>query len=281
MNSQYDENLKAKLDEATQFILSKSPQFSSSIGLILGSGLGPIVDQMKVLAEIPYSEIPYFHGTTVVGHQGRFVCAELDGTPLYVMQGRIHAYEGHSLNDVVFPIRLLKYLNAQYVVLTNAAGGINTDYTPGQLVLIKDQLNFTGQNPLVGQNHDFLGDRFPDMSEIYPKGLRSVFKEAALKLNSKLAEGVYAGVLGPSYETPSEIRMLRGLGADLVGMSTVPEAIAGHHAGLQLIGLSCVTNMAAGVLQQKLNHDDIKNEANKAMNHLGELLKIALKEINS
>jgi purine-nucleoside phosphorylase len=275
MNESTSKILQQRLKEATDF-LTKAGPLQAKVGLVLGSGLGPIVDRMSIEREFNYNDIPHFHSTTVLGHQGRLVYGTLAGVKLLVMQGRIHAYEGHTQDDVVFPVRLLKSLGVANVILTNAAGGINTDYSPGQLVLIKDHLNLTGNNPLLGKNHDFLGERFPDLSEVYPKSLRSIFKQSAEALGFKLPEGIYAGVLGPTYETPAEVRMLRVLGADLVGMSTVPESIAAHHAGLKVIGISCVTNMAAGILEQKLRHEDIKDEASKAMNNLGNLLEKSL-----
>jgi purine-nucleoside phosphorylase len=265
-------NLQSRLNEAKNF-LHQNTVFKPRLALVLGSGLGPVVERFEVIEQFPYSDIPHFHSTTVAGHEGQLIFARLKNTDVVIMQGRIHAYEGHDHDSVVFPVRLMRTLGAEITILTNAAGGVNKDYKPGQLVLIKDHLNLTGTNPLLGANHEFLGPRFPDQSEMYPRRLRQVMKEAALKVNQSLSEGVYAGVLGPSYETPAEIRMLRNMGADLVGMSTVSEAIAAHHAGSELIGLSCVTNMAAGILDVKLNHDDIKTEALKAMKNFGDILE--------
>lgn len=265
-------NLQTRLLEAKDFLFKKK-NFNPRIAIVLGSGLGPVVERFEIVEQFSYSDIPHFHSTTVAGHEGRLIFARLKNKDVVIMQGRIHAYEGHDHDSVVFPVRLLRTLGAQVTILTNAAGGVNKDYKPGQLVLIKDHLNLTGTNPLLGPNHEFLGPRFPDQSEMYPRRLRQVMKEAALKVGVSLSEGIYAGVLGPSYETPAEIRMLRNMGADLVGMSTVPEAIAAHHAGSELIGLSCVTNMAAGILDVKLNHEDIKTEAHKAMKNFGDILE--------
>lgn len=268
-------SLQERLEQAAKTIQDRST-LRPKIAIVLGSGLGPFVERLEISHEISYDQIPHFHAPTVAGHQGRLVVGTLNKVPVTVLQGRIHAYEGHDLDSVVFPVRLLRQLGHQTVVLSNASGGINTDYQPGQLVLIKDHLNLTGQNPLLGPNVAFLGERFPDMSDVYPKAERQLLKKSAQSLGLSLPEGIYAGVLGPSYETPAEVRMLRGLGADLVGMSTVPEAIAAHHAGLKVIGLSCVTNMAAGILDQKLSHDDIKDEALKSLKAFGDILEQAL-----
>lgn len=267
-----------RLNEAVDFIKSKTNR-RPKIAAILGSGLGIYVDKLDDKQEIPYSEIPGFHETTVKGHSGKLVFGKTAGLDVVVMQGRYHVYEGHDLNEVVFPIRVLALLGIKHLVLTNAAGGINHDYSPGDLIIIKDQINMTGNNVLIGKNLNELGERFPDMSEVYDKEDTQSIERAYKELGIKINKGIYAGVLGPSYETPSEIKMLRILGGDLVGMSTVHEAIAAHHAGLKVTGISCVTNMAAGMLDEKLSHDDVKEVANTAMEKFSNLLNLSIKEI--
>jgi purine-nucleoside phosphorylase len=195
------------------------------------------------------------------------------------MQGRFHTYEGHSLEDVVLPVRVLSLLGVKNLVLTNAAGGINSKYNPGELVCIKDHLNLTGKNPLVGPNDERFGPRFPDMTETYNEKLNEHIFQAAEELNIKVQQGIYAGLLGPTYETPSEIKMLKIFGADMVGMSTVPEAIAAHHAGLNVCGISCITNLAAGISKEKLNHDEVKEVANLAMEKFTKLLTLSVEKI--
>lgn len=257
-------NLMENLEATKSYILSKC-DLKPEIAITLGSGLGKFADSLEEKIEIPYSEIPGFYQTSVQGHAGALIIGKLKGKTVACMKGRIHAYEGHSIDQVVYPVRVLSHLGVKKVILTNASGGINKNYKPGQLVLINDHINFSGLNPLLGPNHSELGVRFPDMTYTYCPELRTRMQKAAQKQSYTLAEGVYAGVLGPSYETPAEVRMLRNLGGDLVGMSTVNEAIAAHHAGLKVVGVSCVTNMAAGILKEQLSHSDIENEANKAM----------------
>ena len=252
------------LEETKKYILSKC-DIKPEIAITLGSGLGRFAESLEDKVEIPYSEIPGFFQTTVQGHAGALIFGKLGGKPIACMKGRIHAYEGHAIDQVVYPVRVLAHLGVKKVILTNASGGINKSYKPGQLVLINDHINLSGLNPLLGPNHSELGVRFPDMTYTYCPELREQMQKAASKQNYELVEGVYSGVLGPSYETPAEVRMLRTLGGDLVGMSTVNEAIAAHHAGLKVVGVSCVTNMAAGILKEQLSHADIEHEANKAM----------------
>jgi len=260
-----------QLNESAEFIKSKT-QLRPTIGVVLGSGLGEFANYLEDKIEIPYQEIPGFKKTTIIGHEGKLLIGKIGSNTVAVMQGRIHAYEGHSLEEVVFPVRVLGTLGIKNIILTNAAGGINTNYRPGQLVLIEDHLNLTGNSPLVGPNHSELGTRFPDMSFAWHPELREVAKEAAKKLGYKLEQGVYAGVLGPCYETPAEIRMFRNMGADVVGMSTVSENIAAVHMGIRVLGISCVTNMAAGIEKVALNHDDIKDQANQVMKTFCDLL---------
>ncbi|MCF8060675.1 MAG: purine-nucleoside phosphorylase [Bacteriovoracaceae bacterium] len=258
------ETLQIELKETADFLnnLLKGNQVTTAV--TLGSGLGDFADDLEDKIEIPYQDIPHFHGTSVVGHAGKLVYGKIKGkVSVLAMQGRIHAYEGHSFSEVVFPTRVLKFLGVKNLILTNASGGMNPKFQAGDLVLIKDHLNLTGNNPLLGKNPDFLGPRFPDMTHTYNPELSEGIRKAAKNISYNLKDGVYVGVLGPSYETPSEIKMYQTLGGDMVGMSTVAEAIAGHHCGLKIAGISCITNMAAGLGTQELDHADIKEEANR------------------
>ncbi|MEJ8544958.1 purine-nucleoside phosphorylase [Brevibacillus borstelensis] len=239
--------------------LSEKP----AIGLVLGSGLGVLADEIENPVIIPYHEIPGFTASTVVGHKGQLVIGKLRGKQVVAMQGRFHYYEGHDLDAVVFPIRVMKMLGVETIIVTNAAGGINETYQPGNLMLIADHINMTFRNPLIGQNDEQLGARFPDMSEAYSKSLRGLAKEVAAEQGIELKEGVYVGLLGPSYETPAEIRMLRILGGDAVGMSTVPEVIAAKHMKMNVLGISCISNMAAGILEQPLSHEEVMETTEK------------------
>lgn len=259
------------LQESVKYIQSKISEVPKT-AVVLGSGLGLFADKIEDKVVIPYAEIPHFFGTTVKGHKGQFVCGKIDGTPVIAMQGRIHRYEGHEQYEVVHPVRTLAKLGVQNIILTNASGGINEAYKPGELVIIEDHVNLTGNNPLLGPNIEEFGPRFPDMSETYNKEIITTIKKAASELGTQMKTGIYAGVLGPTYETPAEVRMLRTVGGDMVGMSTVPEAIAANHMGVKLGGISCITNMAAGIEKGKLSHDDIKDQANKAMEFFVDLL---------
>lgn len=231
--------------------------------IILGSGLGGLVERLTERRHIPYAEIPGFPPPTVVGHRGELVLGKLDGRPLLALAGRFHYYEGHPLETVVLPVRVLARLGVTTLVVTNAAGGVNTAFAPGDLMLITDHLNLAGANPLMGENIP-PGTRFPDLSYAYTPALRERARQVARAQGLALREGVYAWMSGPSYETPAEIRMVRTLGADAVGMSTVPEVIAAAHAGLSVLGLSLITNMAAGVLDQPLSHEEVTDTARKA-----------------
>ena len=264
--------LEQKLNEASEYIKSRIPQ-QIKTAIVLGSGLGKITDQVESPVEISYSDIPHFFQTTVKGHSGKLIAGKLGEASTFFLSGRIHLYEGHDIQDVVFPVRLMKSLGVENILLTNASGGVNEQFSPGELCLIEDQINLTGTNPLIGKNHDFLGERFPDMSDLYSKKLREVILSCAKELDLTLHRGIYAGVLGPSYETPSEVKMIQRLGGDLVGMSTVFEAIASHHSGMNVAGISCVTNMAAGILEEKLRHDDIKEKADQAFGTFSKLIK--------
>lgn len=246
-----------KLAEARHYLVERLNTMPD-LGIILGSGLGGFAELVENQVSIPYREIPHFPVSTVEGHAGRFVFGQVHGKNVAVMQGRFHYYEGYNMGEVTFPVRVMQVLGATGLIVTNAAGGINPSYRPGDLVLIKDHLNLMGDNPLRGENLSSLGPRFPDLSEAYDLDWRRKAMHAAVELKmEQLQEGVYAALSGPSYETPAEIRYLRAIGADLVGMSTVPEVIAANHGGMRVLGISCVTNMAAGVLPQKLSHAEV------------------------
>jgi purine-nucleoside phosphorylase len=245
-----------KIQKAAQF-LKRKVQITPKIGLILGSGLGVLADEIADAVKIPYEKIPDFPVSTVEGHAGQLVFGNLNGSPVIAMQGRFHYYEGYHFDQVTFPVRVMKELGVDTLIVTNAAGGINESFSPGDLMIITDHINNMGGNPLIGGNDARLGARFPDMSEAYSKELRNTAKEIASRLNMDVKEGVYVGNTGPSYETPAEIRMLRVLGGDAVGMSTVPEVIVARHSGLSVLGISCISNMAAGILDQPLTHDEV------------------------
>ncbi len=243
------------------------------VALVLGSGLGAFADTVGNATVIPYTEIPGWPQPTAAGHAGRLVVGLVEGVPVAALAGRVHLYEGYTAQQVVYGIRALSLLGIEALVLTNAAGGINRDYKPGQLVLISDHINLLSQNPLTGPNDESLGPRFPDMSEAYSKKFRQVAKEAASAMGLDLPEGVYAAVPGPSYETPAEIQYLRAIGADLVGMSTVPETIAANHLKIGVLGISCVTNHAAGVIEQKLDHKEVLEVGERMKGTLIDLLR--------
>jgi len=243
------------------------------VGVVLGSGLGAFADALDDRKETPYAQISGWPRSTAVGHAGKLVEGKIGSTEVLVMAGRAHFYEGYTAQQITVGIRELKKRGAHAVILTNAAGGINLGYHPGQLVLISDHINLMGANPLIGPNEDELGPRFPDMSEAYSREYRDIAKDAAKELGMELAEGVYAALSGPNYETPAEIRYLRTIGADLVGMSTVPETIVANHMGMKVLGISCVTNMAAGVMPQKLVHEEVLETGAKVRDTLVALLK--------
>jgi purine-nucleoside phosphorylase len=244
------------MSAASDFIDSRIT-VNPRIAVVLGSGLGGFTDAINNRTEIPYREIPGWPQSTAIGHAGKLVVGTVEGVPVAALSGRAHLYEGYTAEQAVYGLRALWNLGMQSVVLTNAAGGVKASYNPGQLVLISDHINLLGQNPLTGPNDESLGPRFPDMSEAYSKRYREIAREAGKAMGLELAEGVYAALPGPSYETPAEIRYLRTIGADLVGMSTVPEAIAANHMGMKVLGISCVTNHAAGVTEQKLDHKEV------------------------
>ena len=249
------EKLQEKIKQAASFIREKGVG-EIEIGLILGSGLGELGDEVENAIQIPYETIPNFPTSTVEGHAGQLVYGTLGGKKVLAMQGRFHYYEGYSLEMVTFPVRVMKALGIHSVIVTNAAGGLNLDFTPGELILITDQINFTGVNPLIGPNDNEMGVRFTDMSQAYDKEYQEIVRNVAKEMNLDLKEGVYMGFTGPTYETPAEIKMARVIGADAVGMSTVPEVIVARHSGLRVIGVSCITNLAAG-MQASLNHAEV------------------------
>lgn len=247
---------QTKILEAVQYIkqqISTTP----TIGLILGSGLGALADLIEDAQKIQYENIPYFPVSTVEGHVGQLVCGQLEGKSVVAMQGRFHYYEGYPMNSVTFAVRVMKMLGIDTLIVTNAAGGINTSFGVGDLMIITDHINFSGNNPLIGENLSSFGVRFPDLSQAYNKELVKLAQQSAGKNQISIQHGVYLYVTGPSYETPAEIRMFRILGADAVGMSTVPETIVANHCGMRVLGISCITNMAAGILEQPLNHQEV------------------------
>lgn len=245
-----------KIKESTEFIENQIKD-KPYVGLILGSGLGGLADKIENPIKIKYSDIPNFPISTVEGHAGQLVVGKLGDQNVIAMQGRFHFYEGYNLQEVCFPVRVMIHLGIENLIVTNAAGGSNSEFNPGDLMIIKDHINFTGQNPLHGKNLDELGPRFLDMSYAYNKELIQIAKEAGEGLNIDLKEGVYMWFTGPTYETPAEVRLANILGADAVGMSTVPEVIVANHEGVKVLGISCITNMAAGILDQPLNHEEV------------------------
>ena len=243
------------------------------IAIVLGSGLGDFSDRLVHATSIAYAEMPHWPPVTVPGHEGRLVVGTLRDCPVVVLSGRCHAYEGHDLRTVTFPTRVLGVLGVRTLLLTNAAGGINVGLSAGALMVIDDHINLMGQNPLAGPNDERFGPRFPDMSAVYPAGLRRLADEAAAERQLAIRHGVYAAVLGPSYETPAEIRALRAMGADAVGMSTVPEAIVARHMGMEVLGISCITNLAAGVSAQPLSHEEVMATAHRVRGDLSALVE--------
>lgn len=263
------------LQQTTKFLQDRL-QRVPTVGVVLGSGLGAFCDQVENAISIPYQDIPGWPRSTAIGHAGKLVSGSLEGVNVLCMSGRAHLYEGYSPARVTFGVRVMKLLGVESLVLTNAAGGINLDFKRGGLVMISDHINLQGINPLMGANEDELGPRFPDMSEAYSLRYREIVKQVAADLQIEIAEGVYAAVSGPSYETPAEIRFLRTIGADLVGMSTVPEVIVANHMSMKCLAISCVTNMAAGVLPQKINHDEVLETGAMVRDTLVKLLKAVI-----
>lgn len=259
-----------RIDEAAAKVLAVCGK--ADIGVILGSGLGDYAEALEDAVKLPYSEIPGFPRSTVAGHAGMWCCGTLYGKRVVMMQGRFHYYEGYGMKDVTLPVRVMQKIGVKTLIVTNAAGGVNLGYHPGELMVIGDMFSMTAQNPLIGPNLDAFGPRFPDMSCAFDKELRALAHECANEQGFALREGVYAQMTGPTYETPAEIRMLRTLGADAVGMSTVPEVVVARHGGMRVLGISCITNMAAGILDQPLNHAEVTETANRVKGQFRNLL---------
>lgn len=271
-------DLLKKIDEATRYIKNNA-NVKPEIGIILGSGLGSLADEMIKATRISYKEIPNFPVSTVKGHEGKLVIGKLEDKNIVAMQGRFHYYEGYSLEEVTFPVRVMKALGVKCLIVTNAAGGVNKEFVPGDLMLIEDHINLAFKNPLIGKNFDELGPRFPDISNAYNNGLINLATKVGIKLDIKLREGTYMWFTGPNYETPAEVRMARFLGADAVGMSTVPEVITAVHSGLKVLGISCITNMAAGILDQPLNHSEVVETSERVKSKFVELVKGIINEV--
>jgi purine-nucleoside phosphorylase len=267
-----------RAEAAAQFIFSKT-SLRPKVALVLGSGLGAFADEFSNSTKIPYSEIPYFPQSTAIGHAGQLVLGTVNEIPVAGMQGRVHLYEGYSVHEVAFPVRVFARLGIQAVILTNAAGGIKREFTQGQLVVIKDHINLQGANPLIGPNDDRFGPRFPDMTVAYDRRFREIAVGSGNRNGIGLYEGVYAALAGPSYESPAEIRYLQAIGADLVGMSTVPEVIAARHCGIRVLGISCVTNAAAGILDKLLSHEEVLETTNRVRSQFISLLKVVIPRV--
>jgi purine-nucleoside phosphorylase len=256
----------------------KVTDFEPDVALVLGSGLGNYAENIKIEAEISYSDIPGFPVSTVPGHAGKFIFGYLDNVKIVCMKGRVHFYEGYNISDVVLPARLMKMLGAKILFLTNAAGGLGKGFNAGDLMLITDHVSIFAPNPLIGQNLDELGPRFPDMSEVYDKDLQDVIRQVAKDNGIKLQEGVYCQLTGPSFESPAEIRLLAGLGVSAVGMSTVNEAIAANHMGMKICGVSCISNLAAGMSANPLNHEEVQEAADMAAPRFAKLVTESIKQ---
>ena len=273
-----------KINQAVQVIEARCRESweeyrPPQVGVILGSGLGDVADHCENKVVIPYSEIPSFHGTSVEGHAGQMLLGTFEGTPAVFLKGRFHRYEGYSMDEVVFPTRTICGLGINTLVLTNAAGGVNPDFQPTDLMIIEDHINLMGDNPLKGPNIRELGPRFPDLTEAYNRQCIDLLKNSGQDLKLPIRQGVYVGLLGPTYETPAEVRMLRTVGGDAVGMSTVPESIAANHLGVRVCGISCITNLAAGIAQQKLTHEEVIENSRKGAEYMSQLLKAAIPQL--
>jgi len=268
-----------RAEHATRIIRARTT-VEPRIAVVLGSGLGGFADDFEEPVAIPYDEIPGFMRSTAQGHAGRLVIGKIDGIPVLAMQGRLHYYEGYSLEEVTFPVRTFGLLGIKTLVLTNASGGINVQLSEGALMVISDHLNLMGVNPLRGPNDERFGPRFPDMSAVYSPELQELVVEEAKAIGIEVRRGIYGALSGPSYETPSEIHLLRNLGADAVGMSTVPEAIVARHMGLEVLGISCITNMAAGISDEPINHEDVMATGDRVRETFTELLRRVIGAIN-
>lgn len=265
------------IEKASSFLKSKGVE-KPEIGLILGSGLGELANEADNAVVVPYEDIPEFPVSTVEGHAGQLVYGDLGGKKVLAMQGRFHYYEGYSMQEVTFPVRVMKALGVGSLVVTNAAGGVNEDFTPGDLMIITDHINMIGVNPLHGPNDNELGPRFTDMSNAYNKEYQRLIEEAASEQDVTVQKGVYMGLSGPTYETPAEVRMVRTLGGDAVGMSTVPEVIVANHAGIKVAGISCITNFAAG-MQENLNHDEVVEVTTRVRETFKSLVKAVISKL--
>lgn len=268
----------ARAERAAEFILAKT-KLRPRVGLVLGSGLGAFADEFEAVTRIDYKKIPHFPRSTAEGHAGRLVVGKVGAVPVAAMQGRVHFYEGYALRDVIFPMRVFARVGIRAVILTNAAGGISREYKQGCLVVLRDHINLQGSNPLIGPNDERFGPRFHDMTQAYWKAYREAAVAEGRRLGIEIFEGVYAALTGPSYETPAEIRYLRTIGADLVGMSTVPEVIAARHMGLRVLGISCVTNMAAGILDRPINHEEVLKTGERVKGQFVALLRAVIPRI--
>lgn len=266
------------MEATVNYIAKKIKDFRPEIGIILGSGLGDFADNFESIV-IPYNKIPGFEKSAVHGHKGQLVFAEIDGKKVVMMQGRYHFYEGYSMQTVTYPVKVMKKLGVETLIITNAAGAVSGDYIPGELMFITDHINLMGTNPLIGKNDDSLGTRFPDMSEVYNKDLIEIAVDVAEKLNINYQKGVYVATTGPSYETPAEINMFRMIGGNAVGMSTAPEAIVANYCGIKVLGISCLTNYAAGVTDSPLNHEEVIETANKVKESFKNLLSEFIKRV--
>ena len=272
-----EKDVFARAKEAAQYIKNQGVD-ALEVGLILGSGLGELADEIEDRVVIQYTDIPSFPVSTVEGHAGQLVCGTLGGKKVIALQGRFHYYEGYTMEVVTFPIRVMSELGVESMIVTNAAGGVNRDFTPGDLMMITDHINFFGTNPLIGANDEERGPRFPDLSQAYDLEYQTFIKEAATELDLPLKEGVYFGMTGPTYESPAEIRMISTLGGDSVGMSTVPEVIVARHAGIRVAGISCITNFAAG-LGGELNHEDVIEVSTKIRSSFKSLVVTLLEKM--
>lgn len=266
------------MEKTVDYIKSKIGNFKPEIAIVLGSGLGELADEYCEI-KLAYSEIPGFPVSTVKGHNGNLVFAKVNGKNIMMMQGRFHFYEGHSMQTVTYPIKIMKKLGVETILITNAAGGVNPYFKPSSLMIIKDHINFMGTNPLIGPNDDTLGERFPDMSEVYTKSLREIAHTCSKNLNIPVEEGIYIALTGPTYETPAEVNMVRTLGADAVGMSTVPEAIVASYLKMKVLGISCICNSAAGISTVGLSHKEVLEAAEKAKTNFKKLVLEIIKSI--
>lgn len=271
------QNVFSKAREATTYIEQQGIE-KVEVGLILGSGLGELADEIEHPIIIPYEDIPSFPVSTVEGHAGQLVYGVLGGKKVLALQGRFHYYEGYAMDEVTFPVRVMSMLGTESIIVTNAAGGVNQNFAPGDLMLITDHINSFGTNPLIGPNDDKFGPRFPDLTQAYDSDYQKLVKEVASELNLTLQEGIYYGTTGPTYETPAEVRMIQTVGGDAVGMSTVPEVIVARHAGMRVIGISCISNLAAGMGEQ-LNHEDVITVTTKIRSSFKKLIVNILQKI--